>query len=103
MKTRFWRLESEVGVEDTLWVVEVWGAMCWFNWESISCWNSPGMTQQGAGGEKDSSDGWLLLRWSWLASIVEADMLSLRGEDRRGACLVRVDNTDVGGSCAGAS
>ena len=57
MKTRFWRFESEVGVEDTLWVVEVWGAMCWFHWESISCWNSPGMTQQGAGGEKDSLDG----------------------------------------------
>lgn len=71
--------------------------MCWFHWESISCWNSPGMTQQGAGGEKDSLDGWLLFLWDWLASIVEADMLSLRGEDRRGACLVRVDSTDVGG------
>lgn len=97
MKTRFWRFESEVGVEDTLWVVEVWGAMCWFHWESISCWNSPGMTQQGVGGEKDWLDGWLLFLWDWLASIVEADMLSLRGEDRRGACLVRVDSTDVGG------
>jgi hypothetical protein len=101
MKSRLWRIDSKVGVEDTFWVVEVWGAMCRFHWESYSCWDRVkarlGVGQMGMGGEMDWMDGWLLYRWGWPGCIVEADILCLWGGERRGVCVVRVDSPDDGG------